>query len=279
VLKEYKEMIDNIRADMEERLETIDARLKSISLQNIKVSGEERNNRIQIQDERDSTAQCLNICTQASIHTDQVQPGVITDILTPLETSLGPITTLNDLLAQLATDEALSSCKTELKDTSTQLEKRLQDLNARLQIMQPDYGDTSENQDTERQKVRDEYDTTKQASAICSEASEQATESRMNYFEDITMVEDGNQVIVSTIGDLISAKRVNVGPRSASLLGQMTDEALQMLKHSLGNTLLAKDAGDTPEAKEAFETRYGTGFKLKKNDELIVGSGDLKSEA
>jgi DNA repair exonuclease SbcCD ATPase subunit len=272
VLKEYKEMIAETQSDLEERLEAINAKLKSLSSQKNEASGEELNERNRIQEERDSTTQCIDICAQVSTHIDQVRPNVLRNISIPPGASQGPITTLDGLIsARFATDDALSKCKTTLKDMRIRLEERLHNLDAHLQTLQPERGATSEEQDAERQRIQDEYDTTKQSLSICSEASERATESRINLFEDVSMAEDGNQVIVSTIGDLISAKRINAGARSTQWLGQMSDESLQELTHAVTYVSLAK-TGDRPEEVKAFEARYGAGFKLKANDSATGGA-------
>lgn len=266
-------MISNTKSDLEERLEAIDAKLKSLSSQKNKSSGEERNDRNRILEERDSTTQCLDICARVSLHIDQVRPNVLRDISTASGSSQGPVTTLDGLIAaRFTTDEALSKCKTTLKDASVRLEKRLQDLDSHLQTLQSDHGAGNEGQEAELQRIQDEYDTTKQSLAICTEASERTRESRVNDFEDVSMAEDGNQVIVSTIGDLISAKRINAGARSTQWLGQMSDESLQELTRAVSYVSLARASGDGPEAVKAFEARYGAGIKLKAGDSATGGA-------
>ncbi|KAH7370316.1 hypothetical protein BKA65DRAFT_488159 [Rhexocercosporidium sp. MPI-PUGE-AT-0058] len=56
----------------------------------------------------------------------------------------------------------------------------------------------------------------------------------------------GSDVLVSTIGDLISARRVTAGVRSRQWLGQMSDETLQQLSHSHGSV-----AATRPEESQA----------------------------
>ena len=52
---------------------------------------------------------------------------------------------------------------------------------------------------------------------------------KTNVFEDVSIDDDSHQVIVATLGDLISAKNVKTGSRSAQWLGQMSDATLQQL--------------------------------------------------
>ncbi|KAJ6284226.1 hypothetical protein J3E71DRAFT_277082 [Bipolaris maydis] len=40
-------------------------------------------------------------------------------------------------------------------------------------------------------------------------------------FDEVSLGENGHQVIVSTVGDLINARRVSAGARSTQLLGHI----------------------------------------------------------
>ncbi|ENH98753.1 hypothetical protein COCC4DRAFT_154992 [Bipolaris maydis ATCC 48331] len=48
-------------------------------------------------------------------------------------------------------------------------------------------------------------------------------------FDEVSLREDSHQVIVSTVGDLINARRVSASARSTQLLGQMSDATLQTI--------------------------------------------------
>jgi len=70
VLKQYKGMITNTTSDLEEHLQEIDDKLQNLSSQGARVSDEDAAEREQIQQEIDSTKQCLSICAQVSEHMD-----------------------------------------------------------------------------------------------------------------------------------------------------------------------------------------------------------------
>jgi len=59
--------------------------------------------------------------------------------------------------------------------------------------------------------VQEEKDSIKQCLDICAQASEQMDKVHVNVFEDVSAAQDADQVIVATLGDLISAKRVTAG--------------------------------------------------------------------
>jgi len=129
--------------------------------------------------------------------------------------------------ARLLTAESLKICTKTMDDSSNWLKAHLQNLDNRLASLPVQSPEISSEQATEQERIQEEIDSIKKCLAICAEASVQAGQDRTNIFEDVSMTDDGRQAIVSTIGDLISAKRITAGARSMQLMGQMSDESLQ----------------------------------------------------
>src|SRR5580700_6939019 len=255
VLKEYKEMIANTTSDLEEHLQKIDNKLQSFSLQGVRISDEGTAERQQMQEERDSTQQCLGICAKVLTHIDQLQPIVFGNISATYQ---GPVTTLSGLTpARIVTVDAFKACRDRFTDTTTQLEKNLQIINNRLQNFSSQSPEVSNEQAAEKERIEEELGSIKQCLSICAQASRQADKDRTNVFEDISMADDGYQVFVSTIGDLISARRITAGARSMQLLGQMSDDSLQQISRDLIATEKATEL-QTGKGTQ-FEDRYGAG--------------------
>jgi DNA repair exonuclease SbcCD ATPase subunit len=266
VLKEYKEMIANTTTDLEDHLQKIDNKLDSFSLQDMRISDEGTAERQQMQEERDSTQQCLGICAKVSAHIDQLQPIVSENISTPLPTYQGPVATLNGFTpARIVTVDTFKACKERLTSATTQLEKHLQNINNRLQHFSLQPLKVSNEHAAEKERIEEELAGIKQCLAICADASKQA-EKGTNVFEDVAQVDDGYQVIISTIGDLVSAKRVNSGSRTMQLLGQMSDDSLQQLSRDFGHG--AKEKATEPQTGKGthFEDRHGAGVKLSQHN-------------
>ena len=181
---------------------------------------------------------------------------------TPLAGSKEPVLTFKGLLsARQTTADTIKACKEKLSVTSTQLEKHLQDLNNRLQKFSSPSPTQSKEAADEQDRMKEEMESIKQCLVICSQAVKQAE--RTNDYEDISMADDGQQVVVSTIGDLISAKRITAGNRSFQWLGQMSDESLQQLSRDR-NLSATDNAAQQQTGRDAhFEGRYGTGVKLR----------------
>lgn len=67
---------------------------------------------------------------------------------------------------------------------------------------------------------------------IVSEAREAADE-RSNVFEDITLAENSYAFSVSTVSDLVTARRLNLSGRSRHFGGQMSDDTVQRSMEAL----------------------------------------------
>jgi hypothetical protein len=259
VLREYQEMISDTTSDLEEHLEQIDSKLQIICIQGAGLSAEDAAERQKIQEERTSTQQCLDICNQVRAKIDQVQPNAFINLSL---TELVPITTLSDLTsAQQVTATTFKACKEKLNGTTVYLENQLQDINNRLSRFSIKPTNMSIEQATEREIMQEERAAVLQSLKICAEASKEAVQEKSNLYEDILVVDDSQQVIISTVGALISAKRVTGGSRSFQVFGQISDDSFQLLSRQIG----AASTVEEPErVSPQFENRYGTGITLKK---------------
>jgi len=266
-------MIDDTTSDLQEHLESINEKLEALQHQALKSSTQDNPERQMMEEEKYSTQKCLEICAEVTLHISKVQPGVFQDISTPSRGNQGPISSLNGLiLARSTTSDTLELCKGTLTITTSKLESHLQDIENRLQALYSASSNLSDEQQTERDRIQEELNSTKQGLAICAEASEKAVEERVNILEDVSLAENGHQVIVSTIGDLILAKRVTAGRGSTQWMGQMSDASLQHLTTTLSQSALEVVSDTQYGVDSKFEGRYGTGIKLDESKPNISRS-------
>ena len=117
----------------------------------------------------------------------------------------------------------------------------------------------------------EEVDSIRRCLSICAYATEQATKERVNVIEDVSLSDDGHQVIVTILGDLISARGVRAGARSKQWLVQMSDASLQQLsKNGMVTGVKVEDSDRTGTSKESsqdaftpcFTDRHSKGRKL-----------------
>jgi uncharacterized protein (DUF3084 family) len=149
-----------------------------------------------------------------------------------------------------------------LTDTTTQLERQLRDINNRLQKFSSQPLNISIEQAAEQERLKEERDCVRQSLDICTEASKQANQERTNVFEDIAMADDNYQYFVSTVGDLVSARRITIGSRSLTVFGQMSDDSVQQISRGHSSANMERTMEPQTETGPKFESRYGTGFKL-----------------
>ena len=263
-LKEFKDIIANTTSDLDEHLLAIDAKLQALSLQGQQISDEDATERSRIQEEKQSAEQCLSICTAVSAHIEQVQAtNTFEDISTPRDVHYVQLNTpKTPSSARLHTARSLTACKETISSSTSWLTKHLQDLDNKLAVLHTRSPQQSPSHAAEQEKIQEEIDSIKQCLNICAEASERSQQDRINIFEDVSMADDGQQVIVSTLGDLIVARRVTAGARSMQLMGQMSDDSLQQLSQNFGHGTAEKEKKE--DAGGGFKERYGEGWKLSR---------------
>ena len=278
LLREYKEMIDHTTSDLQEiLLSTTNHGSVESFLHGDSAVQSEANGQLDIEEERASLEKCLNICRDVSKHIENVQAGILADIATPADSGGMSVKLDKASQARLMTRERLDDCKTEIGYTCSELRTRLQDANYRLtrlsRLSKHEQG--SNDDETRNQSVTEEFDGIVESLTICADATEKIAKERINVFEDVNMADDGHLVIVSTFGDLISAKRVVTGARATNWLGQMTDASLQQLskdhartdaKENLVASIENKPNKEDGQAQDVidphFVARHGTGRKL-----------------
>lgn len=259
-------MITNTTTDLEDHLQEIDNRLQTLLLQGARVSDEDAAEREQIIEERESTKQCLAICAQVSEHLDQLRYNAFEDVSAVQDSHQKIVTTLRGLNpAERVTANFFKECEEMLTKTTSELEEHLRKINNRLQNPSLKGARMSDEIAAERERVQEESESIKQCLSICAQASEQADKVRTNVFEDVSSAQEAHQVIVATLGDLISARRVNAGVRAKQWLGQMSDDSLQQLSRDQGmaDRMATENAMEQQSEMVAkFQEQYGVGHKL-----------------
>ncbi|KFY67404.1 hypothetical protein V496_01595 [Pseudogymnoascus sp. VKM F-4515 (FW-2607)] len=260
LLDEYNTMIANTTSDLKEHLQELDAKLQAIS-QGAQAFNVDDLEEKRIKEERESAQSCLDICIQVSAHIDDVQQNAFVNIVgTSANNQDSAAESKKFTLAEAVTNNTLNHCKLGLAQTTSQLREQLHRINDQMRSSQRHA--LSGEQAIEQERIREELRSVEQSLKICSEAAEKALPDRIHVFEDVSMADDGDQIIVATFGDLISAKRVTVGSRSRQFLGQMSDTSLQQLSQRIGRGPLEVDVDQSTRTNSPFEGRYGTGRPL-----------------
>lgn len=264
-------LIADTSEDLKEHFQQIDDRLRSLSLAERESQSQDvRTEVFQIQEEKESTQKCLEICEDVMRYIDKVQSSSSNTPTTPSNRhSANREALYGDLSAQKTTSDAFQLCKEQLSETSVHLEKHLQDVVTRLEKESSSSGVPRYEHAPEMAKIKEEMESIRKCLQICTEASTKADKERVNVFEDISAADDGHQILVSTFGDLISAKRVTAGVRSNQWMGQMSDESLQHLSAQNNRSVRQNLVEPVIEKGTHFEGRYGAGLRLFNSSEGV----------
>lgn len=254
-------MIANTTSDLKEHLQVLDEKLQAIS-QGAQAFDMDDLEQQRIKEERESAQSCLDICIQVSAHIDDVQQNAFVNISgTSADNQDSAAETSKFTQAESVTNNTLNHCKLGLAQTTSQLREQLHRINDQMRSSSQRHAPSGE-QAIEQERIREELRSVEQSLKICSEAAEKALPDRIHVFEDVSMADDGDQIIVATFGDLISAKRITVGSRSRQFLGQMSDTSLQQLSQKIGRGPLEVDVDQSTGTNSPFQGRYGTGRPL-----------------
>jgi hypothetical protein len=234
VLDEYRELIEHTKFDLEAHLQDIKARLQVSTTPDNGDGGSscelDSAELRRVQDEKESTLQCLKICDEFSLSLDNLRQTSLESTARPAETPRPTLPFEQPSLPWLMVTEAFNSAQYDLVRTKRRLHQHLHGLSLQLQaphhrlLLPPPI-----KQINEQQNFEEEVYSIEGSLSLCNSAEKQEKEIRRNYFEDVISGDDGKQIIVSTLKELISAKRIKTGNRSVQIMGQMSDESLQHL--------------------------------------------------
>ena len=262
-VKDYHNLINAARADLEDRLEGMDDKLELILGGRASVSANESKEVELIKQERLSTEKCLQICADLSDHIAQIE-------LTARHASAPTPSAVTDHMPDRITSGGLQECRQSLAATA----KRLQGYEGKLFARLLDKSSSVVASDQDRAdlaRLRDEWEATRQGIEICDRASEHLKDNFSTI--DNYAVGDAVQFMVSTDGKTIHGTNRGLGWRTRQVGGHIGEEALKEIAQSLTSlavpvsgaaqesTAPATQGEQKTEAKE-FSDQYGEGFTL-----------------
>lgn len=227
VLNEYKDMIRNTKRDLEDHLEEVNARLQALTPPSNDRLVLEQTDVERFKNERDSTEQCLDICADVLAHINELrfQPISVMQFNSGVPSGLSP----RDLThAHAMTLLTLKECTDRLSDTLARLRAHEESTQSRLSsgtfIEEP-----RSMPGNEAQRLAREHDSVRQCLTVCSEADERASSGKVHVLDDIIIGENGEQMLISTLGDLYDARRVRLGDGAVQIVASTSEPAMQEL--------------------------------------------------
>ncbi|KAI3531838.1 hypothetical protein CSPX01_13909 [Colletotrichum filicis] len=223
LLREYKDMIHSTTQDLEDHLDDINEKLSRLASSNVPSSQAVITDIDRIQNERDSTEACLQICAKVQAHIDTMRLQPIPG--SPPSQGMS----CRDLgHATVITLSTLDHCKQIIADNVSELHRH-QDENKRR--LARGTSEISLPTETYFQSLKKELDSTKECLAIYNAASQRAVKG-VHILEDMSTGHDRQQLFISTLGDLFNVKGASTGDRGIQFIGSVSEEALRIFFQS-----------------------------------------------
>lgn len=270
MLEDYKDMISDTTQDLKEHLQKLDEKIQLLS------HSDQNDTEWQaMMEEKKSTQQGLRICAQLSERIEQLEPVPEE----PSQFSQRPS-------AHKYVKNGLDATKGSIRNLVTQLRSHEEDIDRRMQVMAST--DTiSKDAATELERLRATKESIHQCINVISDADDTKAIERHNVFEDITLADDAYNFTISTVGDLVTARRINLTGRSRNIGGQISDESYQktiesfskqtiqdsqQVTKTLNQSTSTPDQGTQGDTEGVFDNRHGPGVRLSSSAENQICS-------
>lgn len=271
-------MIRDTNHDLKEHLERLDERVQSLAAGVQDTTSVDSNEILAMWEEKKSTQQGLIMCSQLAAQIESLE-----------STSKEHPSFSQQPSAHKYIKTGLGATKGSLNDLVSRLQNHENDILKRMTSM----GLTSElsvDEATQLAQLQETKESIRQCMNVVANAGESLTLERTNIFEDITMSDNSYGISVSTVKDLVVARRVNLKGQARYVGGQISDESYQKTIEALTQLdqdtvrYVGKDVDKTPTASEGearvtaakeFVDRFGRGFKLPQDIGASASEGTL----
>lgn len=283
VLEDYQDVICDTTSDLQEHLERLEQKVQSLDANSAEDAVQCGTEWQALLEEKQSTQQGLKLCAQLSAQIDQLGPTLRENPQF-----------MNHPSARKYIRAGLVSTTGSIQDLVSRLRKHEENLDRQLETVKAALPH-SESNTTQLAQLQETKESIRQCIDIVSAANQDLTGERRNVFEDITMADDTYDFSVSTIGDLVTARRINLQGRARHIGGQISDESYQRTIDALTQHHLASEGPwpATHDLKQAqptlkvedgssstiqFSDRYGRGFRLPSYGEMVSQAHDINVE-
>lgn len=230
VVQELKALAIETKQELQEQLLGFETKLQTFGTPSGSTSNEDAAEREYIQEKMESTQKCLAVLAQISAHIEQHWRNSSKDLFAADKSRYTQAVTLGDLLSgPRAISNGVRLCRGTLSEVACELEDHLQQMDNRMQSLSVRRDMTEGGDDPGRQRTQEDWDNINKCINICDEAVEQASLPQTNVFEDISTGPNSFQAIVTTLEDLISARRVTAETGATQILGKASDASIQQI--------------------------------------------------
>jgi hypothetical protein len=253
-LEEYKDLIRDTSSDLQEHMTRLDERVRALAASEADGSVRDAPEWMAMVEEKQSTQEGLKICSQLSAQIEQLESA-----------SKEHPQFLQQPSAHKFIRSGLGIAKGSIQSLVSQLQTHENDIDKRMEAMRSTVP-LSEHEATQLAQLQETKESLRQCMSVVADAGETLTNERCNIFEDITMADSSYGISVSTVKDLVVARRLNLSGQARYLGGQISDESYQ--KTIDGLTQL-----DLESAKSYGKSDRKTSFPHGPNNRGVVSDG------
>ena len=275
VLEDYKDLISDVNQDLGDRLQKLEKTIQDLSRQGLQSSSQISLEWQAMIDEKNYTQQGLRMAAQLAAQIQELEA-------VPEE----PAQLADKPSAHKFIKSGLDATKGSISNLVSQLRSHESKINEQMEAMVSAASAAPLARDTltELQRLRETKDSIHQCIDIVSSADKTTVVERQNIFEDITLADSAYNFAVSTVGDLVTARQINLTGRSRNIGGQISDDSFQRSIESITNLdmkyielqdskqeLPAPQPSKRDNTGSGFDYRFGRGIRLS-------GSTDKQAE-
>lgn len=209
-LEELEEMVKDTAYQLNLQLQRINDKMASWPRRSDSDSNT-KEPAIDLDDERQVTRQCLQICEDAKLYLESLTSRNSTLLHPPPLDSSAILQ--QKFEAQLLSNKALDDNKASFVNIITRLRERLETVLAE--------GDSSE-----RLRLEEDIQTSKQCLEVCKLASSEVSSQKIHIIGEVVADGESDHVVVTTLADIFNVGKTTSKNRSALLVGSMSDDAL-----------------------------------------------------
>ncbi|KAG5658697.1 hypothetical protein KAF25_010878 [Fusarium avenaceum] len=276
VIEEYKDMIDDTTADLQKHMQRLDERARSLAVPHTESVESDSTDWLALFEEKESTRKGLQICTELSLHIESLESTSSEN----QQFSQQPSANKYIRSSLSSAKSSISLLESRLRNHGNEIDQRMDAMKLRTNLSEDDINQLAQLQET-KESIR-------QCMNVVADAGDDLVMDRANVFEDITMTDNAYGITVSTVKDLVVARRVNVQGQARYVGGQIDEASYNATINALtdldrgsaqygGRDVHLASFEDESTMKtvtsQAFLQRHGPGFKLAPPDVSAKPSG------
>ena len=223
MLEDYKDMISDATEDLKNYLQKVEEKEHTLSLSGTLELSKSTIEWEAMLEEKESIQQGLQLCDELS---GRIREAESASKENP-QFSQYPSTHKYIKKGLGAAKGSIQALMSRLQSHEEEIERRMEAMRSTVPI--------SEDVTSQLAQLQETKESIHECLKVVSEANETVEAERRNVFEDITLADEAYSFSVSTVGDLVTARKFNISGRARNVGGTLDAESYQKTVASIIN--------------------------------------------